>query len=289
MPMIEVIVDHLAGAEVFFSLDFFKGTFSGAAQRWAIVEKEAFSIVECLKLTDYLLHTPGGFALFTDHAKKNLKFIFNPALVNAAIPKYTAAKLDRWAFLLMGYTYTIYDIAGEMSVGKWHCRKCHENGPEDAPNVALGMVDATGSMGLIVAVVMLILNQSPSDTLGGVAPITVMTGARAMSPLELICVDGPIQSTLEDLWSVRCDELKAIVKVLDNIHEQVAMKSAKKRAQNRDRRATKWGTSMAQFDLGDFVLYLDVWSMTYSKLSVTWRGLAQGVRVILEWIYEIQI
>ncbi|KAF0712314.1 hypothetical protein As57867_004858, partial [Aphanomyces stellatus] len=95
-------------------LMFLSGTFSGAAQRWAIVEKEAFSIVECLKRADYLLHRPGGFALFTDHA--NLKFIFNPASVNAAIPKYTAAKLDRWALLLMGYDYTIYDIAGDVNV-----------------------------------------------------------------------------------------------------------------------------------------------------------------------------
>ncbi|ETV92806.1 hypothetical protein H310_13019 [Aphanomyces invadans] len=110
---------------------------------------------------------------------------------------------------------------------------------------------------LIVLVVMLILNHSPPDTIGGVAPITAMTGIRAMSPLDLICVDGPIQSTtLEDLWSVRHDEVKAMAKALDIMHEQVASKSAKKR----DRRAT----------------------------NVTWRGPAQVVRVISDWIYEIQ-
>ncbi|KAF0709138.1 hypothetical protein AaE_012961, partial [Aphanomyces astaci] len=66
----------------------------------AIVEKEAFTIEECLKRADYLLHKPDGFALLTNHA--NLEFVFNPASVNAAIQKYTAAKLDRWALLLMG-------------------------------------------------------------------------------------------------------------------------------------------------------------------------------------------
>ncbi|ETV93766.1 hypothetical protein H310_12332 [Aphanomyces invadans] len=116
-----------------------------------------------------------------------------------------------------------------------------------------------------------------------------MTGARAMSPLDLICVDEPIQSTtLEDFWSVRRDELKAMVMALDNMYEQVALKSAKKRALNRDRRATKKVASMTQFDVGDFVLYLDVCSMTHAKLSVTWRGPAQVVRVISDWIYEIQ-
>ncbi|KAF0716554.1 Aste57867_2784 [Aphanomyces stellatus] len=102
-------VDRELEAQDHEPLMFLSGTFSGAAQRWAIVEKEAFSIVECLKRADYLLHRPGGFALFTDHA--NLKFIFNPASVNAAIPKYTTAKLDRLVLL-----YTIYDIAGDLNV-----------------------------------------------------------------------------------------------------------------------------------------------------------------------------
>ncbi|ETV90041.1 hypothetical protein H310_15126 [Aphanomyces invadans] len=457
--------------------------------------REAFSIVDCLKRADYLLHKPGGFALFTDHA--NLKFIVNPSSVNAAIPKYTAVKLDRWALLLMGYNYTIYDIAGDVNVwadllSRWDT---HANlicpivyvpfkispsrggdfvwpsmaeivdaqvqavGQFDAPKVewnedrvdvdgmdvpvlktapsgfrlrrvicrcdyvwshTLALVVIVASMPrnksclnavvcivqalvvtffvlfgatahatkpneilhwdflfmdggyilvgkddfsqfkwlwatdvaneqvvarclqqwfsvfgicyhwvsgqgshfkneviaelqhvlgahhhftttrcpwangtvesatkttlktfralhsewlmqldqwrLIVPVVMLILNQSPSDTLGGVAPITAMT----------------------DLWSVRRDEVKAMAKALDSMHEQVASKSAKKRAQNRDRRATKKGVTMAQFDVGDFVLYMDVWSMTHSNLSVTWRGPAQVVRVISDWTYEIQ-
>ncbi|KAF0713697.1 Aste57867_4246 [Aphanomyces stellatus] len=39
---------------------------------------------------------------------------------------------------------------------------------------------------LIVPVVMLVLNQTPSESIGGVAPITAMTGSHAMSPLDLI-------------------------------------------------------------------------------------------------------
>ncbi|TDH65078.1 hypothetical protein CCR75_009273 [Bremia lactucae] len=43
------------------------GTFSGGAKRWAIVEKEAYAIVETCKRADYLVRRPDGFSLYTDH------------------------------------------------------------------------------------------------------------------------------------------------------------------------------------------------------------------------------
>ncbi|KAF0702604.1 hypothetical protein As57867_007742, partial [Aphanomyces stellatus] len=89
-------------------------TFTGAAGRWAIVEKEAYAIVETLVRADYLLHPAAGFNLYTDHC--NLKFIFSPTAVVASVPKYTAQKLERWALLLMGYSYVIHDIPGEVNV-----------------------------------------------------------------------------------------------------------------------------------------------------------------------------
>jgi hypothetical protein len=60
-----------------------------------------------------LLHPAAGFTLYTDH--RNLKF-FNPHNVAASVPIYTAQKRKRWALLLMGYSYTIYDIPGEENV-----------------------------------------------------------------------------------------------------------------------------------------------------------------------------
>jgi hypothetical protein len=70
--------------------------------------------METFRRADYLLHRPTGFDLFTDRA--NLKYIFNPASLRAAVPKYTAAKLDLWALLLMCYEYRIIDITGEAKV-----------------------------------------------------------------------------------------------------------------------------------------------------------------------------
>ncbi|GMF45200.1 unnamed protein product [Phytophthora fragariaefolia] len=85
------------------------GSFSGAARRWAIVEKEAYAIVETCKRADYLVQRPDGFLLFTDH--RNLWLIFAPTTVMASVPKYTADKLHRWAMILMGFRYEILDIA----------------------------------------------------------------------------------------------------------------------------------------------------------------------------------
>ena len=95
-------------------LMFLSGTFSGAAKKWSIIEKEAFAIVEACKRADYLLHGERGFRLYTDH--RNLKYIFDPHSIDSTVPKYTADKLQRWSLILMGHRYTIYDIPGDSNV-----------------------------------------------------------------------------------------------------------------------------------------------------------------------------
>ncbi len=92
-------------------LMFLSGTFTGVAERWAIIEKEAFTLVETVKRADY---KPGAFHLFTDH--KNLRYIFNPDSVVSEVPKYTADKLQRWSLLLMGNGYIIVHLPGEKNV-----------------------------------------------------------------------------------------------------------------------------------------------------------------------------
>lgn len=64
-----------------------RGSFAGSARRWAIAKKEAYAIVEMCLRADYLLHRPGGFALFTDH--RNLCYIFDTHSVSNSVPKYT--------------------------------------------------------------------------------------------------------------------------------------------------------------------------------------------------------
>ncbi|ETV76534.1 hypothetical protein H257_09536 [Aphanomyces astaci] len=75
---------------------------------------------------------------------------------------------------------------------------------------------------------------------------------------------------------------------LDKMHATVLDAATRKRQKNRERRSKKEGAEMAQFDVDDFVLYMDVCSISHSKLSVTWRGPAQVVKTTSDWIFEIQ-
>ncbi|ETV67421.1 hypothetical protein H257_16396 [Aphanomyces astaci] len=57
---------------------------------------------------------------------------------------------------------------------------------------------------------------------------------------------------------------------LDNMHAKVLDASTSKRQKNHERRSKKKDVEIAQFDVANFVLYVDVWSISHSKLSVTW-------------------
>ncbi|KAF0731194.1 hypothetical protein Ae201684_011457 [Aphanomyces euteiches] len=95
-------------------LAFLSGAFTGASERWPIVEKEAFAVVESCKRLDYILIRPAGFRLFTDH--KNLQYIFNPAGQSPNMARYQAHKLERWALVLSSFPYTIECLPGEDNV-----------------------------------------------------------------------------------------------------------------------------------------------------------------------------
>jgi hypothetical protein len=91
-------------------LAFLSSAFKGAQLNWATVEKEAFSIVETCVRLEYMLLRQGGFHLFTDH--RNLTYIFHPTELSPTIQKHTAAKLQRWALVLMGFEYVIEHVPG---------------------------------------------------------------------------------------------------------------------------------------------------------------------------------
>jgi hypothetical protein len=88
-------------------LYFLSGTFKGASANWAIVEKEAFPIIESLSRLRHLLLRPKGFRLLCDH--RNLCFLFSD---NPGLKLPTRAKLLRWAFELQSFRYVIEHIPG---------------------------------------------------------------------------------------------------------------------------------------------------------------------------------
>jgi RNase H-like domain found in reverse transcriptase/Reverse transcriptase (RNA-dependent DNA polymerase) len=91
-------------------IGFLSGSFRGPLASWAIVEKEAYSIVESMIRFE---HVVGGrhVSLYTDHS--DLIYIFDPYGQNPGIARHTASKLMRWAVKLSSFRYTIEAIAGD--------------------------------------------------------------------------------------------------------------------------------------------------------------------------------
>ena len=90
-------------------LGFLSGTFRGAQQRWATVDKEGFAIVSTFKRLEYLLWN--GVHIYTDH--RNLAYIFDPEACVSSVAKTRAQRLDQWKAVLGQYSYTIMHIEGE--------------------------------------------------------------------------------------------------------------------------------------------------------------------------------
>ncbi|ETI45852.1 hypothetical protein F443_09675 [Phytophthora nicotianae P1569] len=87
-----------------------------------------------------------------------------------------------------------------------------------------------------------------------------MTGLPAINPLDPVV-------TPEGMEAASLDEVRAIPQ-------------RKGRA-----KALKRGAKMAQFAIGDFVLYADVWSHRRSKLRVMWCGIARVVDTSSNWVF----
>ena len=93
-----------------YPVAFASGSFTGAAYRWSIVEKEAYALVSTTTRFNWITQQPKAIFLYTDHA--NLCSIFSPQ----GLPEHTARKLLRWGSLLSEYQYKILPIKGEDNV-----------------------------------------------------------------------------------------------------------------------------------------------------------------------------
>jgi RNase H-like domain found in reverse transcriptase/Reverse transcriptase (RNA-dependent DNA polymerase) len=93
---------------------FLSGRFRAEQLKWSIVDKKCYAIIQTTDRLDYLLRSPTGFALFTDH--RNLVYIFDPMSRNPHISQHSAARLLRWALRLASYQYIIEHITGSDNV-----------------------------------------------------------------------------------------------------------------------------------------------------------------------------
>jgi hypothetical protein len=95
-------------------------------------------------------------------------------------------------------------------------------------------------------------------------------------------------TTLEAIAAMRKKELSDTRTALDQLHKKMASANKRKRDQEKRRHDSKKGCQMAQFEVGDFVLYMNVWACHRDKLSVRWSGPAVVEEVISEWIFLIR-
>ncbi|KAF0702603.1 hypothetical protein AaE_015828 [Aphanomyces astaci] len=136
---------------------------------------------------------------------------------------------------------------------------------------------------------MLIMNQLPSPSLGGVAPVTAMSGRPAMSPLDTIILPGSLKSaTLAEIESMQRANIDQAREALDAMHKEMNATNSLKRDRARKAHNKKRGMQMAQFVVGDYVLYQDVWQHHRAKLRTTWCGPAVVTAVASSWLYEVK-
>ncbi|OWY93301.1 hypothetical protein PHMEG_00037356 [Phytophthora megakarya] len=72
------------------------------------------------------------------------------------------------------------------------------------------------------------------------------------------------------------------------MHRRTTRVNYEVRAAGRKSKDTKRGTAIAQFDIGDYVLYAGVWQHTRSKLRVKWCGPAQVTATVSNWIFDVK-
>lgn len=119
-------------------------------------------------------------------------------------------------------------------------------------------------------------------------PLTAMTGLGPKSAIEHVV--APVEPlTVLPLSEIRAKvvtEINTLREELVSMHKAVSEDRARKQSQGR--RSANRKTQMAQFDIGDYVLYADVWARAENKLSMKWCGPACVTGTSSNWIFRIK-
>ena len=89
-------------------LGFVSEGFKGSQLHWAVVDKEAFTILSVCRRLSYLLWD--GFNIFCDH--RSLAYIFSTVTCAAPLSKSTSQRLLNWRTFMSEFSYVIPHIPG---------------------------------------------------------------------------------------------------------------------------------------------------------------------------------
>ncbi|GMF46184.1 unnamed protein product [Phytophthora lilii] len=101
-----------------------------------------------------------------------------------------------------------------------------------------------------------------------------MTGLSAMGPSDHIAIPGPVElATLAEIQTVQRANVVKLQQALERMHKRTATINSAVRAAGRKGHDKKQGTTIAQFDIGDFVFSS---GGDYVKLDFEVRNLVTG-------------
>lgn len=142
----------------------------------------------------------------------------------------------------------------------------------------------------LLSLVQYVLNQTRLETLDGLAPVQVHTGAEPTPPLatilmrETAIVDTPVETAaIRNAYN----ELRTALK---DMHKRAQEAKAKKRKANRDTRnqGQRKQALDANYEIGDYVLWSNIEKrIATDKLMVKWLGPFQVVATISNKVYTI--
>jgi len=155
----------------------------------------------------------------------------------------------------------------------------------------------------LLPAVLMVLNHSPSPTLGGLAPFTVMSGRDPEHPLDAVfrLRDRKVQRSGEigkEAVQVSYSQkamraTQDLQRELERIHKLVRSAKSKKRSANlraqkkRESAAKRRGiTPHGGYSVGDYVLAARL--NPTNKLQCRWLGPMRVVRVLSDWTYCVE-
>ena len=142
----------------------------------------------------------------------------------------------------------------------------------------------------LVNLIQMVLNNTPSNALGGLTPIQVFTGQQPSSPLDAIMAFSFKDHFQDEALAVDfvIKTFQDLVASLRSMHKKVQDCKDKQRRASRKRRSSRRATKPINFEVGDYVLVAKVKSKIRGKLDVVWSGPRRIRKVVHDHVYEVE-
>lgn len=143
----------------------------------------------------------------------------------------------------------------------------------------------------VLPIVQGVLNSSALPRLGGRAPLTVMTGLPADTPLASITTsrsERPKSVDLSKLKSLKESEIARTLVALESMHKEVKEKQSAARQSRIDLHNRKTHVRACNFDVGDYVLRGARSGHHKSKLALRWTGPYRVVKVLSNFVFVLE-